>query len=124
VTSVLERGLPANADAERFVLGSILLNNDRYLDASSVLAPEDFALEKHRRIFSRTKDLDDRGENIDRVTVAEELSRQGQLESVDGLSYLISLDDRLPEIANLDSYVRIVKEKSLLRPRRTQRAGT
>ena len=124
MTSVLERGLPANADAERFVLGSILLNDDRYLDASSVLEPEDFALEKHRRIFSRTKDLDDRGENIDRVTVAEELSRQGQLESVDGLSYLISLDDRLPEIANLDSYVRIVKEKSLLRPRRTQRAGT
>jgi replicative DNA helicase len=115
VTSVLERGLPANADAERFVLGSILLNDDRYLDASSVLEPEDFALEKHRRIFSRIKDLYDRGENIDRVTVAEELSRQGQLESVDGLSYLISLDDGLPEIANLDSYVRIVKEKSLLR---------
>jgi replicative DNA helicase len=61
------------------------------------------------------KDLYDRGEKIDRVTVAEELNRQGQLESVDGLSYLVSLDDGLPEIANLESYLRMVKDKSLLR---------
>jgi replicative DNA helicase len=115
MTSVFERGLPANADAERYVLGSILLNDDRYSDVFSILAAEDFSLEKHRRIFSRIKDLYDRGENIDRVTVADELNRHGQLDSVDGLSYLISLDDGLPEIANLDSYVRIVKEKSLLR---------
>ena len=61
------------------------------------------------------KDLYDRGEKIDRVTVADELMKQGQLESVDGLSYLVSLDDGLPEIANLDSYIRIVKDKSTLR---------
>jgi replicative DNA helicase len=110
-----EKGLPSNQDAERFVLGSILLNDDTYLSVAGVLEGDDFSLEKHRRIFARMKDLYDRGERIDRVTVAEELMKQGQLESVDGLSYLITLDQGIPELANLDSYVRIVKDKSTLR---------
>ncbi len=110
-----EKGLPANPDAERFVLGSILLNDSVYLQVASMLSIEDFSLEKHRRIFARMKDLYERSEHIDRVTVADELIKQGQLESVDGLSYLISLDEGLPELANLDGYVRIVKDKSMLR---------
>jgi replicative DNA helicase len=110
-----EKGLPANLDAERFVLGSILLNDAVYLQVAGVIEPEDFSLEKHRRIYGRMKDLYGRGERIDRVTVAEELMKQGQLESVDGLAYLVSLDDGLPEIANLDSYIRIVKDKATLR---------
>ena len=80
-----------------------------------LLDVEDFSLEKHRRIFLRMRDLADRGERIDRVTVANELMKQNQLESVDGLSYLVSLDDGLPQIFALDSYVRIVKDKSTLR---------
>lgn len=111
----LEKGLPANPDAERFVLGSILLDDSVYLQVAGVLQPDDFSLEKHRRIFGRMKDLYDRHERIDRVTLADELMRQGQLESVDGLSYLISLDEGLPEIANLEGYIRIVKDKSVLR---------
>ena len=79
-----ERGLPANVDAERFVLGSILLNDDAYLQVAGAVEPDDFSLEKHRRIFARMKDLYDRGEKIDRVTLANELMKQGQLESVDG----------------------------------------
>jgi replicative DNA helicase len=110
-----ERGLPANADAERFVLGSILLNQDVYFQVAGAIEPEDFSLEKHRRIFSRMKDLYARGEKIDRLTIANELMKQGQLESVDGFSYLISLDEGLPQIANLDSYIRIVKDKATLR---------
>ncbi len=109
------KGLPANLDAERFVLGSILLNDAAYLQVAGAVDLDDFSLEKHRRIFARMKDLYDRGEKIDRVTIADELIKSGQLESIDGLSYLISLDDGLPEIANLDSYVRIVKDKSTLR---------
>jgi replicative DNA helicase len=61
------------------------------------------------------KDLYDRGEKIDRVTLANELGKQGQLESVDGFSYLVSLDEGLPTLSNLDSYIRIVKDKSTLR---------
>src|SRR3984957_2227321 len=110
-----ERGLPANVDAERFVLGSILLNQDVYFQVAGAVEPEDFSLEKHRRIFARMKDLYDRGEKIDRVTLANELMKQGQIESVDGFSYLVSLDEGLPEIANLDSYIRIVKDKATLR---------
>jgi replicative DNA helicase len=110
-----EKGLPANLDAERFVLGSILLNDTVYLQVAGAVEPDDFSLEKHRRIFARMKDLYDRGERLDRVTVANELMKQGQLESVDGLGYLVSLDDGLPEIANLESYIRIVKDKATLR---------
>jgi len=111
----LEKGLPANPDAERFVLGSILLDDSVYLQVAGLLQPDDFSLEKHRRIFGRMMDLYERSERIDRVTLADELMRQGQLESVDGLSYLISLDEGLPEIANLEGYIRIVKDKSVLR---------
>ena len=81
-----EKGLPASVDTERLVLGSILLNDAVYLQVAGSLSPEDFSLEKHRRIYGRMKDLYGRGERIDRVTLAEELMKQGQLESVDGLA--------------------------------------
>jgi len=109
------KGLPQNADAERYVLGSVLLNDSLYLQVAGAVEPEDFCLEKHRRIFARMKDLYDRGEKIDRVTLTNELMKHGQLESVDGMSYLLSLDEGLPEIVNLESYIRIVKDKSTLR---------
>src|SRR5512141_1632287 len=110
-----ERGLPANVDAERFVLGSILLNQDVYFQVAGAVEPEDFSLEKHRRIFARMRDLYDRGEKIDRVTLSNELQKQGQVESVDGFSYLVSLDEGMPALANIDSYIRIVKDKATLR---------
>jgi len=111
----LERGLPTNLDAERYVLGSILLDDTLFIQVAAALEAEDFSLEKHRRIFLRMGELSQRGERIDRVTVAEELMKHNQLEACDGLTYLVSLDDGLPQIQNLDSYVRIVKDKSLLR---------
>ena len=113
--TTIEKGLPANLDAERYVLGSILLDNSLFVQVAAVLQAEDFSLEKHRRIFLRMSELQDRSERIDRVTVAEELMKHNQLEACDGLGYLVSLDDGLPQIHNLDSYVRIVKDKSLLR---------
>ena len=115
-TSVeLQKGLPANIDAERFILGSILLDDSRFIDIAGVITHEDFALEKHRRIFTRMNELHERGEKIDRVTLANELLRFNELESVDGLSYLVSLDDGLPHIANLDAYVKIIRDKAILR---------
>jgi replicative DNA helicase len=111
----LDRALPVNLDAERFVLGSILIDDSVFLQVAAALTSEDFGLEKHRRIFARMRDLYERGERIDRVSLAEELMRNNQLESVDGLSYLVSLDDGLPKIANIDGYIRIVKDKALLR---------
>ena len=110
-----EKGLPTNLDAERFVLGSILLDEELFIQAAGSLESDDFSLEKHRRIFRRMGDLHDRGEKIDRVTVANELMKFSELEACDGLSYLVSLDDGLPRIPNVDAYIRMVKDKSVLR---------
>src|SRR5574341_393732 len=109
---VLEKGLPVNLDAERFVLGSILLDDSLFIQVAGTLSADDFSLEKHRRIFRRMFELNERGDRIDRVTVAEELMRHNQLESCDGLSYLVSLDDGLPRTGNIDGYLRIVKDKA------------
>src|SRR5580692_1783640 len=114
-TVALDKGLPSNLEAERYVLGSILLNDNLYAQAAGYLQPDDFSIEKHRRIFTRMAELQARGEHIDRVTVANELLRYHELESCDGLSYLVSLDDGLPQILNLDAYIRIVKDEAVLR---------
>src|SRR5689334_19754166 len=111
----VEKGLPTNVDAERFVLGSILLDDTFYIQASASLEAEDFSLEKHRRIFKRMGELHERDEKIDRITVANELMKMNELEACDGLSYLVSLDDGLPQLPNVDSYIRIVKDKAVLR---------
>ncbi|HWB84983.1 MAG TPA: replicative DNA helicase [Bryobacteraceae bacterium] len=113
--NAIEKGLPTNVDAERFVLGSILLDANLYVQAAGTLEADDFSLEKHRRIFKRMGELQDRGEKIDRITVANELMKFNELEACDGLSYLVSLDDGLPQIPSLDSYIRIVKDKAILR---------
>lgn len=113
--NLLEKGLPANLDAERFVLGSILLDDAMYVQAAGALEADDFTLEKHRRIFRRMGELQERGEKIDRITIANELMKFNELEACDGLTYLVSLDDGLPHIPNLDSYIRIVKDKATLR---------
>jgi replicative DNA helicase len=111
----LQKGLPVNIDAERLVLGSILIEDSLFLPVAAVLEAGDFSLEKHRRIYGRMADLYERGERIDRVSLAEELMKKNQLESVDGFSYLATLDEGLPRIPNIDGYVRIVKDKSTLR---------
>src|SRR3954468_23323364 len=111
----LQRGLPSNVDAERLVLGAILMDPGNFVMVAGSLDMEDFSLEKHRRIYLRMVEIAGRGETIDRVTVANELMKHGQLESCDGLSYLIELDNGLPQLFALESYVRIVKDKSILR---------
>jgi replicative DNA helicase len=110
-----EKGLPTNVDAERFVLGTILLDDSFYIQSAGTLEVNDFSLEKHRRIYKRMGDVYERGEKIDRITVANELMKFGELESCDGLSYLVSLDDGLPQIPNVDAYIRLVKDKAILR---------
>lgn len=112
---VLKYGLPANIDAEKFLLGSILLDDGVFLEIASALEAGDFCLEKHQRIFRRMAEIHERGEKVDRITLANELVRYEELESVDGLSYIVSLDDGLPKIPNLDGYIRIIQDKAILR---------
>ncbi len=110
-----EKGLPAAIDAEKFVLGSIMLDDSAFVDVAGALTPDDFCLDKHRKIFRRMAELHERSETIDRVTVCNELQKFNELDSVDGVSYIVSLDDGLPRIPNLDSYVKIIRDKSILR---------
>src|SRR5450755_1397463 len=111
----LEKGLPANIDAERFVLGSILLDGSVFIEIAGALQAGDFCLDKHQRIFRRMSELHERGEKVDRITLADELLRYNELESVDGLSYLVSLDDGLPKIPSHDGDVKIIRDKASLR---------
>ena len=112
----LERGLPANLDAERSILGAILLDNFTYTQASAEnLQADDFFLDSHRRIYARITELADSGRPVDLVTLAEELSRRKEVEAIGGVAYLSSLTDGLPHRPNIEQYVRIVKDKALLR---------
>src|SRR5271165_5312558 len=110
----LERGLPTSLDAERSILGAILLDN-LIFDQAAELKPDDFSLDGHRRIFSRMRDLQDTGRPVDMITLAEELDRRKEVEAVGGIAYLSSLIDGVPERPSIEHYVRIVRNKALLR---------
>ena len=110
-----ERGLPASIDAERSILGAILLENMCFNEAAERLAAEDFALDSHKRIFARMTELMESSRAVDIVTLAEELARRKEVEAVGGVAYLASLTEGLPRRLSIEEYVRIVKDKSLLR---------
>jgi len=111
----LDRGLPASVEAERSILGAILLDNHSYNEAAEKLRSDDFSLDSHRRIFSRMAELIDAHRAIDIVTLTEELSRRKEVEAVGGVAYLASLTEGLPRRPSIEEYVRIVKDKSLAR---------
>jgi replicative DNA helicase len=111
----LDSGLPANIDAEKTILGAILLDNAAHSEAAEVLEPDDFSLDSHRRIFLRMSELMDSQRAVDIVTLANELARYKEVESVGGVAYLASLTEGLPRRPVIEDYIRIVKDKSLLR---------
>jgi replicative DNA helicase len=111
----LDAGLPANIDAEKTILGAILLDNAAHAEAAEALKPDDFSLDSHRRIFLRMSELIDTGRAVDIVTLSNELSRYKEVEAVGGVAYLASLTEGLPRRPVIEDYIRIVKDKSLLR---------
>ena len=90
--SILERPLPSNLDAERSILGAILLDNNALNAAIESLKPEDFFIPQHRNIFTRMIALGESQQAIDLVTLTEELHRRSELEASGGAPYLASLD--------------------------------
>jgi replicative DNA helicase len=110
-----EASLPSNIDAEKTILGAILLDNHAHAEAAEKLEPEDFFLDSHRRIFLRMGELIDSGRAVDIVTLSEELRKFKELESVGGVAYLAGLTEGLPRRPVIEEYIRIVKDKSLLR---------
>ncbi len=115
VAPTLERPLPQNLDAERSILGAILLDNHALNAAIENLKAEDFFLEQHRRVFNQMIALGESQQAIDLVTLTESLHRVGELESSGGAPYLAALADGMPRVSNIEHYARIVREKALLR---------
>src|SRR5580692_4416389 len=113
--TTLEKPLPNNLDAERSVLGAILLDNNALNTAIETLRPDDFFLDQHRRVFTQMIALAEVQQAIDLITLTEELHRRGDLEAAGGAPYLASLADGMPKVSNVEHYARIVKEKAMLR---------
>src|SRR6476469_1137425 len=111
----LERTLPHNIDAEKSVLGAILVNNENYYRVLENLKAEDFYLGGHRVIFRKMIELIERSRAIDLITIQEELVRASQLESAGGISYLAGLLDGMPHLVNIEHYIEIIRERSTLR---------
>jgi replicative DNA helicase len=111
----VDRTLPHNLEAEKCVLGAILINNQSFNQAAEVIDAQDFFRDAHRRIFEKMVGLTDRSQPVDLVTLKDELTRSGELDEVGGPAYIAALTDGVPRSANVEHYARIVKEKSTLR---------
>ena len=111
----LERSLPHNVDAEKSVLGSIIVNNENYHRIVEMLRPEDFYFDAHRVIFRHMLQLMENSRAIDLITIQEELVRASSLESAGGIDYVAGLLDGIPHLVNIEQYIEIIREKSLFR---------
>jgi replicative DNA helicase len=113
--TAVERPLPHNLEAERSILGAVILDNHSLNAALEKLRSEDFFLPQHRLIFNQMVELAEKQQAIDTITLMEDLTRRNELEAAGGIAYLSQLTDGLPRLTNVDHYARIVKEKAVLR---------
>lgn len=111
----LDRPLPQSTDAERAVLGSILINNNAFYRVLGTIDTPDFFRDAHRTIFGAMRALAEQSREIDLLTLKDELAKRAVLDGVGGSAYISSLVDGIPDVANVERYARIVKEKSTLR---------
>ncbi|HET6278087.1 MAG TPA: replicative DNA helicase [Candidatus Polarisedimenticolia bacterium] len=111
----LDKSFPQSPDAERSILGAILVENRAINRAQEILKEGDFYREPHRKIFRAMSNLSEKSAAIDPVTVKEALARVGDLDAVGGAAYIASLVDGVPHSSNVEHYARIVKEKAILR---------
>jgi replicative DNA helicase len=107
--------MPANIEAERSILGAILLDNHAFNDAAEHLKADDFSIDSHRRIYSRMLDLNDSSRPIDIITLVEELDRRKELQAIGDVGYVSSLLDGVPDRPSIEHYVKIVRDKAILR---------
>ncbi|HVF48858.1 MAG TPA: replicative DNA helicase [Pyrinomonadaceae bacterium] len=112
---LLERPLPHSADAERAILGAVILDNGLINQAIELLRPEDFYIRAHYFIFRSMISMSERGSEINPILLGEELRRDGALEQVGGIAFISELTYGLPHFTNLAHYAKIVRDKSLLR---------
>ena len=111
----LKKTPPQSLEAERTVLGGILVHNEHLNTVLSILSPEDFYRDAHRRILERIIAMVDKGLPVDLLSLTEDIQRAGLLEEVGGATYLAALLDGVPRNLNIEYYAQIIKEKALLR---------
>jgi len=112
---VVARSLPANLDAERAILGALLLNDENLSLVIELLMPADFYLQQHKIIYDTMLKIVHNQRRIDLVTIQDELDKIGQLDVIGGVVYLISLQEDIPVVGLIEQHARIVKEKAVLR---------
>src|SRR2546427_3116872 len=110
-----ERSLPNSSEAERAILGAVILDNAMISPAIELLKPEDFYVPSHRRIFVAMTALFERGAEINPILIGEELKKDSALETVGGVSFVTNLTYGLPHATNITQYAKVVRGKSLLR---------
>ncbi len=106
---------PQNLEAEQAVLGAMMLEPESGSSVFEILQPEDFYRDNHRLIFSAIRDLFEKGDPVDLVSVAEILRQQGRLEQVGGIATISEIARSVPSAANVEYYAKLVTEKALLR---------
>lgn len=112
---VNDSGRPTSVHAEMAILGAMLVEPLAIIDATMYLKVDDFALDSHRKIYAAMMTLSQAGHAVDIVTVSEELRKRKELDSVGSVAYLASLTEGLPRKLSVESYVAIVRDKSLMR---------
>ncbi|NJL24802.1 MAG: replicative DNA helicase [Calothrix sp. SM1_5_4] len=106
---------PQNIDAEKSILGGLMLEQEAWDEVSEILVEDDFYKPSHKKIFAAIRELHKREMPSDLVTVSNLLMEKGELESLGGAAYLAEMIDQTPSTANISSYAKIVQEKALLR---------
>jgi len=112
---VLGKTLPANLEAEKSVLGAILLNDESLPQVCETLLPEDFYNLQNKIIYETILECSKKFKRIDLVTLQDELKKKDRLEDVGGLVYLVSLQEDIPSLGLVDQHAQLIKEKALLR---------
>jgi replicative DNA helicase len=107
--------LPANIHAEKTIIGACLLDEAALTDATTLISPDDFYLDSHRRIYSVIAEMHSRGKAVDSITVSDLLTKRREMDAIGGPAYFADLTTGIPLRLNIESYVRIVKNAARAR---------
>lgn len=112
---ILGKSLPFSIEAERAVLGSLLINDSYLATATEIITAEDFYTPAHKLIFQAIVSLSSQQKRVDLITLQDELEKLGALTTVGGVVYLVSLQEDIAAVGMIEQHARIIKEKSVLR---------
>ncbi|MCL4360943.1 replicative DNA helicase [Candidatus Dependentiae bacterium] len=120
---IIGKKLPFNLDAEKAILGSLLIHDDQTASIAEILTPDDFYYKSHKTIFQAILNIVSRQQRVDLVTLQDELEKSNHLEEIGGLIYLLSLQEDIPSVGLVEQHAKIVKEKAILRELINSAAG-